>query len=77
MLCRPDGGPSGRTRASRQWQQARPAGGPPLEVVAFLGDNILDFPNLTQAAAKKADTALDAFGVTYFMLPNPMYGSWQ
>jgi predicted secreted acid phosphatase len=52
------------------------AGGPPLDTVIFVGDNILDFPNLSQAA-KKDVTALAWFGIRYFMLPNPMYGSWQ
>ena len=78
MLCRQDGGPSDKNpRFAAVAAGTTKAGGPPLVVVAFLGDNILDFPNLSQAAAKKADTALDAFGVKYFMLPNPMYGSWQ
>jgi 5'-nucleotidase (lipoprotein e(P4) family) len=78
MLCRPDDGPSDKNpRFAAVAAGTTKAGGPPLDVVAFLGDNILDFPNLSQAAAKKADTALEAFGVKYFMLPNPMYGSWQ
>lgn len=46
---------------------------PPLNVLVWVGDNIQDFPNLTQAApGNPAD-----FGVRYFVLPNPMYGSWQ
>jgi 5'-nucleotidase (lipoprotein e(P4) family) len=77
MLCRPDGGPSDKNpRFAAVAAGTASAGGTPLEVVAFVGDNILDFPNLSQAAAR-AETALDAFGVRYFMLPNPMYGSWQ
>ena len=54
-----------------------PAGGPPVHVIAYLGDNILDFPALSQAAARKDDGLLAPFGVNYFVLPNPMYGSWQ
>jgi 5'-nucleotidase (lipoprotein e(P4) family) len=78
MLCRPDGEPSDKNpRFAAVAAGTTKAGGPPLDVVAFVGDNILDFPGLSQAAAKKTDSALDAFGVTYFMLPNPMYGSWQ
>ncbi len=78
MLCRPDGGPSDKNpRFLAVAAGTTKAGGPPLDVVAFVGDNILDFPNLSQAAAKKADATLDPFGVRYFMLPNPMYGSWQ
>ena len=44
--------------------------------VAFVGDNILDCPNLTQAA-RKDETTLAPFGIRYFLVPNPMYGSWQ
>lgn len=45
----------------------------PLNVVIWVGDNIQDFPGLSQAAP--SDFAL--FGKRYFALPNPMYGSWQ
>ena len=53
------------------------AGGAPLEIVAFVGDNIQDFPSLTQATRQQGEAAFSDFGVRYFMLPNPMYGSWQ
>jgi predicted secreted acid phosphatase len=45
-------------------------------VVAWVGDNILDFPGMTQAA-RGDPRALAEFGKRYFILPNPMYGSWQ
>jgi 5'-nucleotidase (lipoprotein e(P4) family) len=45
---------------------------PPLKVVLWMGDNIRDFPNLSQSSP--GDSA--QFGVRYFVLPNPMYGSW-
>ena len=78
MLCRPDGGPSDKNpRFAAVAGGTTKAGGPPLDTVVFVGDNILDFPNLSQAAAKKDDTALAPFGTRYFLLPNPMYGSWQ
>ena len=51
-------------------------GTPALTVVEWLGDNILDFPNLSQAA-RHDPAALADFGRRYFILPNPMYGSWQ
>ena len=54
-----------------------PAGLPPLEVVAFVGDNILDFPGQSQALRKEPDEAFAAFGARFFVLPNPMYGSWE
>lgn len=47
------------------------------EVVAFVGDNIQDFPTLKQSLRDAPDSAFDAFGKKYFILPNPMYGSWQ
>lgn len=50
-------------------------------VVAYFGDNIQDFPNLTQSQMlqnNQADSpAYDNFGMFYFMLPNPIYGSWE
>jgi 5'-nucleotidase (lipoprotein e(P4) family) len=52
------------------------AGVPPLTVVAWVGDNIQDFPGLTQAV-RQAPDGFAAFGVRYFLLPNPMYGSWE
>jgi predicted secreted acid phosphatase len=51
-------------------------GGAPLRVLLWVGDNILDFPALTQAARTQAN-GLDLFGDRYFMLPNPLYGSWE
>ena len=78
ILCRPDTGPSDKNpRFAAVAAGTTKAGGPPLDVVAFVGDNILDFPNLSQAAVKKDDTLLASFGIRYFLLPNPMYGSWQ
>jgi 5'-nucleotidase (lipoprotein e(P4) family) len=51
-----------------------PAGLPPLRVIAWVGDNIRDFPGLDQPSPS---SELARFGVSYFMLPNPMYGSWE
>jgi 5'-nucleotidase (lipoprotein e(P4) family) len=49
---------------------------PALKVVEWLGDNIQDFPNLTQAVRTVPGGYAD-FGVRFFLLPNPMYGSWE
>lgn len=49
--------------------------GAPLRVVAWVGDNIRDFPGMTQDARTNPNL-LAEFGVRYFILPNPMYGSW-
>jgi 5'-nucleotidase (lipoprotein e(P4) family) len=50
---------------------------PSLRVVMYVGDNIQDFPNLGQSARLGADGAFAQFGRSYFLLPNPMYGSWE
>jgi 5'-nucleotidase (lipoprotein e(P4) family) len=48
----------------------------PLVVVAFLGDNITDFPHLSQAI-RGEDAAFADVGTRFFVLPNPMYGSFE
>ena len=78
LLCKPDGGPSDKgPRFEAVARGTTPVGLPPLEVVSFLGDNIQDFPGLSQAVRKEADQAFAAFGARFFVLPNPMYGSWE
>ena len=78
MLCRPDGTPSDKNpRFASVASGAAFGGARPLDVVAFVGDNILDFPALSQQARKAGDTAFADFGTRFFILPNPMYGSWQ
>lgn len=78
MLCKPDGGSSEKdSRFEAVAAGTTAAGLPPLEIVAFVGDNIQDFPRLTQAVRQQGDEAFAAFGARYFVLPNPMYGSWN
>ena len=78
MLCKPDGSPSDKNpRFEAVARGTTPAGLPPLDVVAFVGDNIQDFPGLSQEIRGQGDEALAPFGVRYFLLPNPMYGSWE
>ena len=77
VLCQPTGSPSDKNPRFLRVQQGTAAPGvPPLTVVAWVGDNIQDFPALTQAARDDA-AALANFGVRWFVLPNPMYGSWE
>ena len=45
---------------------------PPPEVLMYLGDNIEDFPELKQSDPGPAGN----FGTLYFVMPNPVYGSW-
>jgi predicted secreted acid phosphatase len=78
MLCKPDTGPSDKNpRFEAVARGTTPAGLPPLEVVAFVGDNINDFPGQSQAIRGQGDQAFTDFGERFFMLPNPMYGSWE
>lgn len=52
--------------------QAGASGAAPLNVLMWFGDNIEDFPGLSQE-----DPDLHDFGGRYFALPNPSYGSWE
>lgn len=57
------------------WSNTLPA----HKVVAYFGDNIQDFPKFKQAtmnAVDANDKSFKLFGNGYFILPNPMYGSW-
>lgn len=51
-------------------------------VIAYLGDSLSDFPlGLKNASWTEACADVDknaaAFGTKYFLLPNPLYGSWE
>ena len=78
MLCRMDGTPSDKNPRIASVAEGRsPAGSSALEIVAVVGDNILDFPGFSQNSKAQGAPAFTEFGVRYFMVPNPMYGSWQ
>ena len=78
ILCRPDGTPSDKNPRFEAVAAGRAPGiTTPVEIVAFVGDNILDFPRLSQGIRTEGAAAFREFGVRFFMLPNPMYGSWQ
>ncbi len=78
MLCKPQGASGDKNpRFEAVAKGTTGAGLPALEIVAFLGDNVLDFPAQSQAIEKQGDGAFAAFGVRFFVLPNPMYGSWN
>lgn len=76
VLCRIDGQSDKNPRFQAVQDGTAAPGIGPLDVVAWIGDNIQDFPSLTQQARDTPD-ALSSFGRTYFLLPNPMYGSWE
>ncbi|MEZ5317043.1 MAG: HAD family acid phosphatase [Vicinamibacterales bacterium] len=77
MLCRPDGAPSDKAPRFDAVAAGATSGGRPVEILAFLGDNILDFPGLQPSARGTGADGFASFGERYFLLPNPMYGSWQ
>ncbi|HEX5725937.1 MAG TPA: HAD family acid phosphatase [Longimicrobiaceae bacterium] len=77
VLCRV-GGVSDKNPRFRAVETGTAAPGlPPLRVVMWVGDNIQDFPGLTQAVRSGPEAGFAEFGRRYFLLPNPMYGSWE
>ena len=78
VLCRTD-----RANGSKDPRFEAVQGGtapstlPPLNVLMWVGDNIQDFPHLSQAIRTAPDSALAGFGEQFIVLPNPMYGSWE
>jgi 5'-nucleotidase (lipoprotein e(P4) family) len=46
----------------------------PMRIVAFVGDQMADFPGAAEAIPNTGTDAV--FGQTCFLLPNPMYGEW-
>ncbi len=48
-----------------------------VSTIMYVGDNIADFPQLTQDIRKQDASAFDKFGDDYIHLPNPMYGSFD
>lgn len=76
VLCRV-GGVSDKNPRFRAVAEGQVPGLAPAEVLIWVGDNIQDFPALTQAARSQGETAFRLFGDRYFILPNPMYGSWE
>ena len=78
LVCRPD---DAGDRKEPRWKvvtdgTARPDLGP-LEILVFVGDNIQDFPGQSQALRDADDAAFASFGVRWFVLPNPVYGTWE
>lgn len=49
----------------------------PHRIALWIGDNILDLPATKQDDARLQGTPGLVFGQDYFLLPNPLYGSWQ
>jgi 5'-nucleotidase (lipoprotein e(P4) family) len=77
VLCQPPGPSDKNPRYRAVAAGTPPSTLPPLNVIAWIGDNIQDFPALRQDVRLAADSAFSEFGRSYFLLPNPMYGSWE
>jgi 5'-nucleotidase (lipoprotein e(P4) family) len=77
VLCRPEGDRGDKQLRWTAIEKGTAAPGlAPLEIVLWAGDNIGDFPGLSQTSRDEPG-ALDAVGDRFFVLPNPMYGSWE
>ena len=77
VLCRPPDSDDKNPRFRAIQEGTAAAGLPPLRVLMWIGDNIRDFPGLTQDSRSQPDSVFVRFGRDYFVLPNPMYGSWR
>ncbi|MHB1192884.1 MAG: 5'-nucleotidase, lipoprotein e(P4) family [Longimicrobiales bacterium] len=77
VLCRKPGPSEKETRFRAVQEGTTDAGLPPLRVLAWVGDNIQDFPGGSQALRDADPARLTDFGIRFFLLPNPMYGSWE
>ncbi len=63
-----------------RWQKVEAgttgAGLPALEIILYFGDNISDFPDLDQSQYAESAEGYSDFGSRFFLLPNPVYGSF-
>jgi len=78
LLCLQDG--PNYSKADRRAEIAAGAGrcawaGTPMAVMAFVGDQLGDFPADGEPFPQAGDD--QAFGSRFFLLPNPMYGPWS
>jgi 5'-nucleotidase (lipoprotein e(P4) family) len=75
LLCKPASGDQSKGARFKQIAEGHAAPGmPALTIVMWVGDNIRDFPDGDQQG--KDDAFFAQFGSRFFVLPNPMYGSW-
>lgn len=86
VLCRAGGDSEKEPRwdalaagTAGQWPEAQLADEsslPAIDLLMWLGDNVGDFPFQNQDIRYR-DEPLSDFGDRFFMLPNPVYGSWE
>ena len=77
VLCRQPGISEKETRFRSVRDGTTYAGLPALEIIAWVGDNVGDFPGGSQELRDADPRLLADFGFRFFVLPNPMYGSWE
>jgi acid phosphatase len=77
VLCQQPGERGKGARFAAVMQGAPRSTLPPLDVVMFVGDNVQDFPDMTQELRTAPDSAFARFGSVWFLLPNAMYGSFE
>jgi 5'-nucleotidase (lipoprotein e(P4) family) len=76
MLCKTDSSDK-NVRFAALTNGTAPSTLPATKIVMFVGDNIMDFPMLTQDVRKQPASAFAKFGEEFFLIANSMYGSWE
>jgi 5'-nucleotidase (lipoprotein e(P4) family) len=77
VLCKPSGSSDKAPRFRAVAEGTAATGLPPMEVLMWVGDNIQDFPGLSQDVRVAPEADLARIGRSWIILPNPMYGSWE
>lgn len=77
VLCQSPGLPNKEPRFRAVQDGTTGSGLPKLRVLMYVGDNILDFPGMSQALRTAPDSAFAEFGRKFIIMPNPIYGSWD
>lgn len=76
MLCK-TGSSDKNPRFTALANGTSPSTLPATKIVMYVGDNILDFPALSQDLRKGPESGFDKFGEDFFLIGNAMYGSWE
>lgn len=78
LVCRAD---DGGDRKEGRWKAIEAGtalpGAAPVKLLVWVGDNIQDFPDQSQSLRERDEAAFADFGVRFFALPNPVYGTWE
>lgn len=77
VLCRPPSTSDKNPRFAQVRDGTAAPDVPPVDVLMWVGDNIQDFPSLSQDIRGKGDAAYADFADRFVVLPNAMYGSWE